>query len=390
MSLVELWKTEPEHLKDKAVNQVIAFAGGGALRDGTTASSEFCAFLGQIPSRVLMRYAGECLESKFSDSGFALQDVVNEVGRRLGFEVTNGRYRGTTGQVGFDGLWIAPEGGAIVVEVKTTDAYRIDLNVLSGYRKRLVEDDTMREDNSSILIVVGRQDTGDLEAQIRGSRSAWDIRIISVEYLLKLLKLREDIEEPGTARQIRTILVPQEFTRVDGIVDLLFATTEDVLQEEPPDDAGDRESEKRFTPVSFHEECIERINDVLGVSLIKKSRASFTTPDKAVRVVCAVSKEHEQADGARYWFAYHTHQSEFLEEARDAFVAFGCGSAKRVLLIPFSDFRKWLSDLNQSHAENRSYWHVHILRHGERYLLRRKEGRESVDVSSFELEARAG
>jgi hypothetical protein len=26
--------------------------------------------------------------------GFALQDVINQVGRRLGFETENGRYRG--------------------------------------------------------------------------------------------------------------------------------------------------------------------------------------------------------------------------------------------------------------------------------------------------------
>jgi len=35
-----------------------------------------------------------------------------------------------------------------------------------------------------VLIVVGRQDTGELEAQIRGSRHAWDIRLISAEALL--------------------------------------------------------------------------------------------------------------------------------------------------------------------------------------------------------------
>ena len=33
--------------------------------------------------------------------------------------------------------------------------------------------------DSSMLIVVGGEDTGDLEAQIRGSRYAWDIRLVS-------------------------------------------------------------------------------------------------------------------------------------------------------------------------------------------------------------------
>ena len=36
----------------------------------------------------------ECLNEKFESGGLALQDVVNQVGRRLGFQVEDGRYRG--------------------------------------------------------------------------------------------------------------------------------------------------------------------------------------------------------------------------------------------------------------------------------------------------------
>ncbi|MDX1563655.1 MAG: putative Ig domain-containing protein, partial [Gammaproteobacteria bacterium] len=50
------------------------------------------------------------LESSFSNSGLALQDIVNEVARRLGFDVEPGRYRGKKGEIGFDGLWRSPEG----------------------------------------------------------------------------------------------------------------------------------------------------------------------------------------------------------------------------------------------------------------------------------------
>jgi hypothetical protein len=34
-----------------------------------------------------------------------LQDIVNEIGKRLGYEVQNGRYQGVVNQSGFDGLW---------------------------------------------------------------------------------------------------------------------------------------------------------------------------------------------------------------------------------------------------------------------------------------------
>ena len=47
---------------------------------------------------------------------------------------------------------------------------------------------------SSILIVVGRDDTGELEAQVRGSRHAWDIRLISADALVKLVNLKETVE----------------------------------------------------------------------------------------------------------------------------------------------------------------------------------------------------
>jgi hypothetical protein len=51
----------------------------------------------------------------------------------------------------------------------------------------LITSGQLKEDQSSILIVVGREDTGDLEAQIRGSRHAWDVRLISVDALLRLM-----------------------------------------------------------------------------------------------------------------------------------------------------------------------------------------------------------
>src|SRR5215217_4055040 len=105
MALADLWVTSRGQLEDKHVQQVIAFAGTGRLRDGAVASEEFREFLSCVPSTFLARYANECLGSKFDDGGFALQDVVNEIGGRLGFQVRFGRYRGLAGQFNYDGLW---------------------------------------------------------------------------------------------------------------------------------------------------------------------------------------------------------------------------------------------------------------------------------------------
>jgi hypothetical protein len=173
--------------------------------------------LAHIPSDLLQDFAEHCLASSFTDGGLALQDIVNQVGRRLGFPVEDGRYRGVVGEVGFDGIWRAGEGVAILVEVKTTDAFRLSLDTTARYRRALIKQESIPEESSSILYVVGRSDTGDLEAQVRGSPHAWDIRIIGIRALFRVLKIKEELEDQNIVDRIRAILRPQEFTRVDGI-----------------------------------------------------------------------------------------------------------------------------------------------------------------------------
>jgi hypothetical protein len=391
MALLDLLRKSPDQVKDKQVQQLIAFAGAGKLVDDSDCSAEFRAFLGSVSSSNLKNYAEQCLNQTFTDSGLALQDVVNEIGSRLGAEVTPGRYRGTSKHLGFDGLWKFANGHAIVVEVKTTDAYRIDLNTIADYRRALIDNGTIgNKDASSMLLIVGRQDTGDLEAQMRGSRYAWDIRIISVDALLRFLSIKEEVEDPQIIQRIHSILVPREFTRLDEIVDVLFSTTEDIKQEEgaavegvAPVDKKTREP--KFTPVAFHEACIARIQRHLKETLIKRTRAQYSSPDKTVVVNCAVSKEHDPDTTPNYWFAFHPHQRETLRLASQAFVAFGCGASERVLLIPFSEFEQWLEGLWTTQKEDRFYWHVVIYRKDEKYTLHRKKGEKTVDLTKYLL-----
>ena len=88
----------------------------------------------------------------------------------------------------------APEQSAMlhpIAEVKTTDVYRLSLETTAGYRRELIKNGAIPEDSSSILYVVGRSSTTELEAQVRGSRHAWDIRLISVDALFGLVSHRE-------------------------------------------------------------------------------------------------------------------------------------------------------------------------------------------------------
>jgi hypothetical protein len=389
MPLTELWLTSQEQLRDKHVQQIIAFAGTGKLLDGSVASSEFRDYLSHVPSSFLVRYADECLTTKFDDNGLALQDVINQVGRRLGFEVTDGRYRGTAGPaIGFDGLWHTSQGHAIVVEVKTTDAYQISLDTIAGYRRALIKSGLASEDQSSILMVVGRKKTDDLEAQIRGSRHAWDVRLISIDSLFRLLSLKESMEDPQIVHKICDILIPQEFTKVDGIIDIVFSAAEDIQQDdgkEVADELEEGDHKPKFVPVKFNEACAYRVQSRLGITLLRKSRATFVSADDGIALVCTVAREQRDKTIPLYWFAFHPYQRAVLENRNEAYIAFGCGSDARILLIPFKDFAAWLDGLWMTERSTGFYWHVHVTVEGDKLLLHRKKGYQNIDVTSYLL-----
>lgn len=390
MALLDLWNKSPDQLQDKQVHQLIAFAGGGKLLDDSPCSTEFRSFLASVPSKYLAKYAEQCLTDGFDGSGFALQDIVNEVGARLGANPTPGRYRGTAKHTGLDGLWKFPNGHSIVIEVKTTDAYSINLNTIADYRRTLVADGSIAEDTSSILLIVGRQETGNLEAQIRGSRFAWNIRVISVDALLRLMFIKEDVEDPSLVQRIHAMLIPREFTRLDAIAELLFSAAEDIKQDDDSVEVEesaepDKPEGPKFTPVAFHEACVKRVQLKLGVSLVKRTRAGYSSPDKETALICSVSKEHNPDTNPNYWFAFHPHQEEFLRQHPKSFVAFGCGSSKRLILVPFNSFTPWLQSAWTTTKDDRTYWHVVIYRKENSYTLRLRKGKKPIDLTPFAL-----
>jgi len=393
MLLRDLWNTSPAHLVDKHVQQIISFAGEGKLRDGNTTSGEFRELLSHVPSLYLKRYADECLAKSFDQSGLALQDVINEVGRRLGFTVSHGRYQGVSGEVGFDGLWacVDPKPHTILIEVKTTDAYRIDLEKIAGYRRALAERQVVREEGCSFLIVVGREDTGGLEAQIRGSRHAWDMRLISVDALLRVMELKEKVEDPTVLRKVRDILIPREFTRLDEIIEIVFAAAEDVDEQasaaepEPESETGDDEDEPSLAPVAFHEACVSRISAHLGCSFLKQSKVTYSSADGQVGLVCAISKTYENRRAEGSWFAFHPHQKEFLESMPQGYAAFGCGSEKTIVLIPVKDLTAWLDGMNVTSKPDRMYWHVSIFRDPGGLTLHRRKHQQRIELMKYQL-----
>src|SRR5262249_39418367 len=158
MPLLSLVASSPEAVRQLTIEQVVATAGDGRLRDGTESQRELREYLRQVTIDALATY--------------------------------------------FDGIWRDPSGHGLVIEVKTTDTYRLSLDTVARYRDQLLAQDVLAKP-CSILIVVGRTDTGELEAQVRGSRYAWDMRLISVDALLNLVRIKESADSQETIAKMR-------------------------------------------------------------------------------------------------------------------------------------------------------------------------------------------
>lgn len=367
-------------LEGKSIAQLVAFFGDGALTEASTCSIELRSYLEAAPFEKLAEHARFCLEQKFEKSGFVLQDIVNEIGRRLGYQVTNGRYSGTRSAIGFDGLWFDGK-RHLIVEVKTTDAYRINLDTIAEYSRRIREEKKIDEAMTSGLIVVGRQDTGDLEAQVRGSRHAWSVRLISVEALLKLAQLNDSVDDPGLVAKIRTVVLPFEYTRVDDIIDLVFETQlETEIQAVADKQAQDLESEERSkTEEGISKPAEKRRSDSTPKALLdakrtkivesffhdrnrpfnRVSKTNFEDPETGLRVSCAVSKLYETSTPG-YWYAFHPPWLEFLRGGKESFFLLGCMDREEAYAIPLRLLEDQLVNLNQTIAGEKYYWHIYL------------------------------
>ena len=368
MALLIFWKNNKEEVLKQTIEQVVSNAGDGSLRDDTGCSVEFRGFLKVVPSEQLFGYARHCLESAFNKSGLVLQDIVNELGRRLDFEAEDGLYQGKKNAVGFDGIWRYKEQPDLIIETKTTDYVTISLEKLANYKVRLVDDKKVQP-NASILIVVGREDTGALEAQVRGSRYAWDMRLISIERLIKLVQIKEKSDDPSTVHQIRQLLQPFEYTKIDKIIDVIFTTAIDVEnqqgnEQEAPIEEDEHEGGKQIRTApellnAKRQRAIEAFATLKGKELVKQSRTLFWSPTKELRVCCAVSKRYE-SDYQPYWYAYHPKWDAFLADAEEGFFILSCMDRDEAFAVPYSWLAANKKNLNMTENGDRSYWHVPV------------------------------
>lgn len=415
MPLLEIWKAAPASVAALGIEQIVATAGNGALTDESDCSSKLRQYLTAVASGKLAEYAESCLISKFTMRGFVLQDIVNEFGRRLGFDVENGRYQGVSSQIGFDGVWRAPSGHACIIEVKTSDVYSINLDKVAGYRTELMRQGRVNH-KSSTLLVVGNADTGGLEAQVRGSRHAWDMRLISVRALADLVRLHEASRSPQTGTRIRTLLTPLEFTRLDGLAEVLLQTAEETADAreqaliEPDEEA---ESNQQFQtalkrePASHPESdasgswqvtdpavislkrqrIVASVEARTGVSLVKRSKATFLSEDGKLRLACTISKLYPKPEYTYpYWYAFHPNWRDFIRNS-NGYLALGFVDTDAAALLPTQFIEHLLPMLNTTtRRTGEMYWHIHLIRTEAGGLaIRLREG-PPADLAPFMIE----
>lgn len=396
MSLVSLYEKHPDELSGYRVEQIVALAGEGRLRDGSECSTELRAFFRKIDLNRLDAFIHETLSEKFTDSGFVLQDLVNELGRRLSFDVQNGRYHGVANQPGHDGYWESSE-ARFIVEIKTTDAYRINLSTIASYAMKLkLQEPKENPKPLGLLIVVGRQDTGDLEAQIRGSKYAWDVRLISAESLIDLVRLHGVAMDAETEKALRHSLMPVEYTRVDHLVALLSKVAYDVdRSNQVQDTVNDIPSGLNFkhnltAQSNFEARPIEVVRNKIIESLAKGYGGKYERLSRSLiifesghKTIVSVSKRYIRND-QHYWYALQDSWLKILN-GNDATLCLGMTDLNYYLLIPSKVAQNLPSLLNKTEKENSTYWHIGLLEDKGLARMSLPRSSEFLDMTEYKV-----
>jgi virulence-associated protein VagC len=206
--------------------------------------------------------------------------------------------------------------------------------------------------------------------------------LISADALAKLVELKEDAERQETAQRIRSILVPMEYTRLDGMIDVLFTTakgTAEAAKETlgPVEFAPNGPTAPpmpqphkawQFTDAdvlrALRERIIGAVNGIHGSKFLRKSGALYWTADHDSRLACTLSKQYEQkgASGHSYWYGYHETWDEFLEAGTIPLVVLGCVGASFAFAIPRTVFHSVLPFMDITERPTGKYWHVRSMK----------------------------
>lgn len=417
MALLNLYEGNSSNVLSMSIKQIVTMARDGNLKDNNATSLELRQFLSKIQTKYFSRYIKDCLESSFDNSGFVLQDITNELGRRLGYNVTNGLYRGKKNAIGFDGIWKIDGSRDIIIEVKTTDYYNIRLDQIFSYKKQCITTNNVSQD-AMVLFIVGRDNSNSLEAQIRGSRYAWDARLISIEALLNLVFIKEKTQDINTLEKIRALIEPIEYTRLDRLVDVVFLSIEDaeksveneIIQQEFNNSQSDTDNEHcqqpaestnnpidtvlkkeritNRTPIELIEEKRQQAITILAknknTTFIKYRRTQFESSDKSIHAVITFSKRYYEKKLA-YWVVYHFYMENFLQSANEGYFIIAMMDKDYIFAIPFDKLTNIVPYLNHKIENKHLRYHLALYKENDTFVLNLPLKSEVMSLEEFKL-----
>jgi len=121
----------------------------------------------------------------------------------------------------------------------------------------------------------------------------------------------------------------------------------------------------------------------LSAEFVEDSEARYATGNRELAVVCLASRPYDEPNGATgYWYGFTPEQRTFLNEATECYLALGCGSPDRLLLVPIKDAEPWLESLNTTEGR---HWHIQVFRGADSIELDLPKLGRRVDVSAYQI-----
>jgi hypothetical protein len=220
--------------------------------------------------------------------------------------------------------------------------------------------------------------------------------------LLKRVRLKQTAEGPETGRKIRSLLIPTEYTRLDGMIDVMFTAAKDVEEGAVETASGedetvaDEQSAEKAAPAKVgydftdsaslqrkRDEIVRALETQHGVNLSKESRALFGDLTRRVRLACTISKRYH-ARTYPYWYAYHPHWDEYLREAENGLLVLGCMDLDYAFAIPRSIVESVLDGLNITvRPDGERCWHMHLVEAGGEYSLLLPKRSDALSLTGY-------
>ena len=217
---------------DITIEKLVSLTGD--LKDNSPSSEKFRNFISSsdVSRSDLKDWVSECLEKTGQSFNRALQDIVNCLGERLGFDVEYGLYAGRMGAIGYDGKWVSKDANIqLIVETKKTGAYQINPDQVGRYIQELKKAVGKKEFLETYgLFVIGEEEPTTLINTIRGSVYRNSVRVVPVKSFLNLLRMKE--EAPLSHAQIVKLLIPIDTINIGEIIETIEDIVKTRLREE--------------------------------------------------------------------------------------------------------------------------------------------------------------